>query len=406
MKTSTSRVPVRSALLSLAVASIVLAQAPVGNEPGVDQARESTTRAAITEFTHPEVETRFVWLPSRDIFLPRAELMAKLDQLKAAGFNRVGIGVQFRGSVLYPNSESLPQVAEAKGEDLLRVCIDAIHARGMKADAWMEYGMYAHFSTDKNDKSMGKWLDTNPELLSVDQHGVGAIARPFGTFYSLDPAHPASAELLAKLNVEVINKYPDLDGINLDRIRYASFDHLGLASRARFEAEMKSSLEGAVTFTDALVKGSRAETRYSAWRREQLLKALHTITSAVRKAKPGTPITSYVVPPSEMFDKSQSYDLWMRDGLLDGLYVSMYGADITKAADEAVHVLGGDKSRLYAAVNAEQSTANLTTNIELSRQLKLLGQGVWFAGAIDDADAKALTDGPYAKPARDELKAK
>jgi uncharacterized lipoprotein YddW (UPF0748 family) len=386
------------ATLSLIGCKSAGSQPAIGNEPGVAQAKEKTTRPAITTFTHPDIEMRFIWLPSRDILVPREQLMAKLDQLKAAGFNRIGIDVQFRGGVLYPNSESLPQVPEAKGEDLLRVCIDAIHARGMKADAWMEYGMYAHFTPNKDDKSMGAWLDAHPELLSVDKNGVGPIARSFGTFYSLDPAAPASAELLAKLNVEVATRY-DVDAISFDRMRYAEFDHLGLASRERFEQET------GVKFADATDIKTPAGQKLSEWKREQLLKSVTHIADAVRKAKPGLALTSYVVPPDEMMNKSQSYDLWMKAGLLDGIYVSMYGEDITDAAHKAIDLLGGDKSKLYAAINAEQTTANLTTNIEISRQLGLQGQGVWYAGVVDDADAKALVDGPYAKTAKDELKA-
>lgn len=379
------------------VGSYAKAQA-VGQEPGVEQAKEATTRPAITTFTHPDLETRFVWLPSKDILVPRDQLLTKLDQLKACGFNRVGIDVQFRGGVLYPNSDSLPQVPEANGEDLLRVCIDAIHERGMKADAWMEYGMYAHFTPHKSDRSMGKWLDAHPELASVDKNGKAAIARPFGTFYSLDPANPASAELLAKLNVEVATRY-NVDAISFDRLRYAEFDHLGLASRARFEQET------GVKFADATDINTEAGRKLSEWKRQQLLKGVTHVVEAVRKAKPGLQITGYVVPPDEMMNKSQSYDLWMKAGLLDRIYVSMYGADITDAANKAVKLLDGDKSRLYAAINAEQTTENLLTNIELSRQMGLKGQGVWYSGAIDEADAKALKAGPYAEAAKDEVKA-
>ena len=391
--------------VALALAGCTTAVAPeaaklpaTGQEPGVAQARETTTRPAITQFTHPATETRFVWLPSRDLLVPREQLMAKLDQLKAAGFNRVGIDVQFRGHVLYPNSASLPHVPEARGEDLLRICIDAVHARGMKADAWMEYGMYAHFTTAKNDRSMGQWLDADPSLLSVDASGNGAIVRSFGTFYSLDASQPGSAELLAKLNVEVATRY-DVDSINLDRMRYAEFDHLSVAGRARFERETGIRWSNFKPDSDE-------GRKLNEWKRQQLLNAVRTVTTAVRKAKPGLPITGYVVPPSEMDNKSQGYDLWMRENLLDGIFVSMYGADITEPANRAIALFGGDKSRLYAAINAEQTTENLTTNIELSRRLGLQGQGVWYSGAVDDADAKALAAGPYAKPAKDELTAK
>jgi uncharacterized lipoprotein YddW (UPF0748 family) len=365
-------------------------------EPGAAQAREVASRPAITTFTHPKTESRGIWLPARDIFVPREQLLAKLDQIKAAGFNRVMICTQFRGYVLYPDSTLLPQAPEAKGEDLMRVLIDACRARGIKADAWMEYGFYAYFTPDKNDRSMGKWLDADPSMLSVDKEGVGAITRTFGTFYSLDPSSQKAIDLLAKLNVEVATRY-DIDAINLDRMRFAAWDHLSLEGRARFEKE--TGLKWA-----AWAPESREGQRLSEWKRQQTLNAVRTITTAVRKAKPGLPITSYVVPPEEKDDKSQSYDLWMAEGLLDQIAVSMYGADITKPANAAIKLLGGDTSKLLAAINAEHATSDLTTNIEQSRRMGMQGQYVWYSGTVDDADAEALKAGPYSSPSRDELK--
>lgn len=390
----------RRALLC-AVSSVLVAAssfAQVASEPGTEQAKQGTSRPAITEFTHPAAETRGVWLPSRDIFVPREQLMAKLDQLKEAGFNRVMINVQFRGYVLYPGSAVLPQYPECKGEDYLRLLIDACHQRGMKADAWMEYGFYAYFTADKKDPSKGKLLDADPSMMSVDKDGNGAIARPFGTFYSLDPAHPKAVDALAALNAEVAAKY-DVDAVNLDRIRSAAWDHLSLAGREQFEKD--TGIKWA-----AFEKTSAEGQRYSEWRREKNLAAAKAIVAAIRKAKPGLPVTAYVVPPDEKDDKSQAWDLWMKDDLLDAIAVSMYGADIVKDAEKAIALLGGKTDKLVAAVNSEQSTANLTTNIELSRRMKMIGQFDWFSGTIDDADVAALKAGPYARPATDPIAAR
>ncbi len=374
------------------------AQTKPGNEPGADQSKERSDRPQITRFTHPAVETRGVWLASRDILVPRRALLAKLDQLQRAGFNRVMIGTQFRGGVLYPNSDLLPQIPDASGEDLLKLLVDECHARGMKADAWMEYGFYAHFTPNQADKSMGKWLDADPTLLSVDRNGVGAIARSFGTFYSLDPSLPDARALLVKLNVEVATRY-DIDAINLDRIRFADWDHLSLRGRARFEAE--TGLKWA-----AYEPGSKEGQVLSEWKRQQTLAAVREITVAVRKAKPGVRITSYVVPPQEKDNKSQSWDLWMKEELLDGIAVSMYGQDIEKPAADAIKLLGGKTDKLLAAISSEQPAPDLLTNIERSRQLGLMGQVSWYAGTIDDADADALSTGPYSKSASDPLAAR
>lgn len=368
---------------------------PSAAEPGVAQAQQKSNRPIITEFTHPAVETRGVWLPGRDIFVPREQLLAKLDQLKAAGFNRVMIGTQFRGGVLYPNSELLPQIADAKGEDLLQVLIDECHRRGMKADAWMEYGFYAHFTPEKDHTSMGKWLDADPSLLSVDKNGVGAITRSFGTFYSLDPSLPKARELLVKLNVEVATKY-NVDAINLDRIRFADWDHLSLEGRARFKKE--TGLKWA-----AYEPSSEEGKVLSEWKRQQTLAAVREITAAVRKVKPNLPITSYVVPPEEKDNKSQSWDLWMKEDLLDALAVSMYGQDIEQSAADAIRFLDGKTDKLVAAINSEHPTADFLTNIERSRQLGMIGQFTWYVGTTDENDLEALKNGPYAEQASDPI---
>lgn len=386
--------------LSTVVAATALAlsahaQTKPGAEPGVEQSKQTTTRPIITTFTHPAVETRGVWLPGRDIFVPRPQLLATLDRLKAAGFNRVMISTQFRGGVLYPDSDLLPQVADAKGEDLLKLLIDECHKRGMKADAWMEYGFYAYFTPDTNDKSMGRWLDADPSLLSVDKSGVGAIARSFGTFYSLDPSQPKARALLARLNVEVATKY-EIDAINLDRIRFADWDHLSLEGRARFEKE--TGVKWA-----PYEPASKEGKILGEWKRQQTLAAMREITTAIRKAKPGLPITCYVVPPEEKDNKSQSWDLWMKEDLLDALAVSMYGQDIEASAQIALTLLGEKRTKLVAAINSEQPTAHFLTNIERSRQLGMIGQFTWYAGTTDDADAAALKEGPYSTEAGDPL---
>jgi uncharacterized lipoprotein YddW (UPF0748 family) len=230
----------------------------------------------------------------------------------------------------------------------------------------------------------------------VDKDGTAAIARSFGTFYSLDPAHPGAIAALAKLNAEVATRY-DVDSINLDRIRFAAWDHLSLAGRERFEKE--TGLKWA-----AFDKASPEGKTLSEWKRQQTLVATREITSAIRKAKPGLPVTSYVVPPDEKDDKSQSWDLWMREDLLDAIAVSMYGADIQADAQKAIALLGGKTDRLVAAINSDQTTANLTTNVELSRRFGMIGQFVWFSGTVDDADARALREGPYAQPAKDPIR--
>ena len=366
-----------------------------GLEPGEAEARQRTTSATMpTTFTSPAVELRGVWLASRDMVLPRAELLKRLDQLKAANFNAVLIDTYFRGYVAYPGSAHLPQFPEFRGEDVVGWLIDECHKRGMQAHLWMEYGFYAYFTTDATkDPSTGRILDEVPALLSIDANGNKFIHRSFGDFYSMCPAHPKSWQILADVSAEAVRKYPKADGLNLDRIRFATGDHCYCDyCKACFHKNTGMELT-------AFAPGSDGARKFLEFKRHRTVNAVRTIVTAVRGVRPGITITSYVVGPDEMDDKAQAWDLWMKEGLLDAVAVSMYGADIRPAAERAMKLLGPNRDKLICAISCDQTTDVYLTNIELARQFAPIGQFTWHFGDVWD-DVDALQNGPYARPAR------
>jgi uncharacterized lipoprotein YddW (UPF0748 family) len=271
--------------------------------------------------------------------------------------------------------------------------VEESHQRGLRAEAWMEYGFYAYFTADATkDPSMGAILDKNPELLSVDPKGAKFIHRSFGDFYSLCPSNPKSHEVLAGLCAEVVKKYP-VDGINLDRIRYAASDYCYCAyCKGAFHKDTGIELK-------EFEAGSGEAMAWLVWKREQTAKAVATIAKAVRSARPGLAITSYVVGPDEMDDKAQGWDLWVKEGSVDALAVSMYGADIEPAARKALALLGGDKEKLICAINAGMKTDIFASNVEVARRYGGRGQFIWHYGDFVD-DLEALVRGPYQREAR------
>jgi uncharacterized lipoprotein YddW (UPF0748 family) len=387
-----------TALAALAAAHGQTTRPAVGLEPGEAEARQRATPAPrATTFTSPATEVRGIWLASRDMTRPRDELRAMLDQLKAANFNTVLIDTYFRGYVAYPGSAHLPQFPAFRGEDILGWLIDECHARGLRAELWMEYGFYSYFTPDATrDPSMGKILDAHPELLSIDSKGNRYIHRGFGDFYSICPSNPQSHQILADVYSEAVRKYPKAQGVNLDRIRYAGGNYCYCDyCRKHFHRDTGVEL---TTF----VAGSREAKRFLQWKREQTTKAVETIARALRAARPGIVITSYVVGPDEMDDMAQGWDLWMKAGLLDGVAVSMYGADIRPAATRAIKLLGPQRDKLICAVSCEQATDVYLTNIQLARQFGKLGQFTWHFGQVWD-DIDGLHSGPYQRPAASSL---
>ena len=245
---------------------------------------------------------------------------------------------------------------------------------------------------------MGAILSKHPELVSIDTEGHKLIHRTVGDFYSLCAANPKSHEILGQLMVEIVTKYP-VDGLHLDRIRFPDADFCYCDyCKEHFKADTGMELK---PFT----KGSDDWKKWTEWKRQQTLAAVRHFEKVVHAAKPGLPMTAYVIPPEEMDSRGQSWDLWAKEGLLDAVAVSMYGADIRPAADWALARLGSEgKSRLICAISADGiATPAYAQNVQVAREYSTLGQFTWFLGQLDDGDFDALSAGPYAQPSEDPL---
>jgi uncharacterized lipoprotein YddW (UPF0748 family) len=386
-----------AALLCISVAPAQTRPAQL--EPGEAEGKvKSRAIEPNLKFTHPLVEARGVWVASNDLLGPREAMLQKFDRLKAANFNLVLIDAWFRGYTAYPGSAIAPPYPDLKGEDALGMAIEEAHQRGLAAQPWVSYGFYAYFTPDAaKDKSMGAVLARHPQLVSIDAQGRNSIHRSFGDFYSLCAANPKSHEILGQLMVEIVTKYP-VDGLHLDRIRFPEADFCFCEyCRDHFRSDTGIELK-------PFARGSEGEKKWIEWKRQQTLAAVKHFENVVHEAKPGLPITSYVVGPDEMDARGQSWDLWAKAGVLDAVAVSMYGADIRPAAEKALARLGEAKGKLICAISADGiATPVYAANVQVAREYSRLGQFTWFLGQLDDADFDALQGGPYARPADDPL---
>lgn len=396
---STTHRPV--AVLGVVAALVIAASVarPQSFEPGQLEAQQ-TTRPTTTRpvvFSHPEVEVRGVWLTARDLLQGRDAVARQLDRFRDANLNTVLLDCWFRGYAGFPGSDVAPLHPQLDA-DLFGWVIEQARQRGLKVHAWPEYGFYAYHAADPTrDRSTGPILAKHPELTALNADGRAALVNPqFGAFYSLCPSNPKSHELLGQVIVDCLTRYPALSGVNLDRIRYPDADYC-FCDYCRRHFRDDTGLE-----LKRYPGGSAGARRLLDWRREQTATAVKTIREMVRRARPGLPVTAYVVGPLDMDSKAQGWDLWAERGLVDGLAVSMYGADIEPAAQRALELLGEKRGLLICALNAGQESELFVGNIEIARRYSKLGQFSWYAGDVLD-DADALRAGPYARPARSPL---
>ncbi len=386
------------ALTTTLLSAPVNAQTTATLEPGQAEAATTQTRVVDvpTTWSSPATEARAVWVTGMELLAPREELLSRLDALADANFNAIFVDTWFRGYVIYPESALVSQYPPAvEHGDVLKWLIPEAKKRGLEVHNWPEYGFYAYHTMDAStDPSRGPLLDKHPELTATTAEGSTYLHNAtFGDFYSLCPANPKSHQLLADMYVEMMERY-EFDGLNLDRLRFPSADYCHCDHcKETFTNDNGFALT-------AFDEGTTQAEVFLQWKREKLADGVETIVKAVRAARPDADITAYVVGPDEMNEKAQSWDLWVKRGLLDAIGVSMYGPDIRPAAEKAKKLLGEHSNILVAAVNAGlPDTSFLLRNIGFAREFVPLGQFTWYASDVMD-DLDELKAGPYAKPAK------
>lgn len=173
----------------------------------------------------PKRETRAVWLTTlanldwpknyarseESIKLQKQELIDILDKYQKANINTVLLQARVRAATIYPSDiEPWDQCitgVEGRGPgygyDPLSFAVEECHKRGMEIHAWI-----ATIPVGAKNSLGCRTLMKK-----------GFRIRNFSTGSYLDPADPGVAPYLASICGEIVRKY-DVDGINLDYIRY------------------------------------------------------------------------------------------------------------------------------------------------------------------------------------------
>jgi uncharacterized lipoprotein YddW (UPF0748 family) len=232
---------------------------------------------------------------------------------------------------------------EGIGRDALAVLIDRAHARGLRVHAWVNV---LSLSSNADAPIL---RDLGPAAAAVDQKGRSILDYPgfevpepdrrhyrMGTpAVWLDPAASGVPDRLASTFAELVERYPTLDGLHLDYIRYPDalpyspstrfgvgmgFGY-GEEARRRFEAE--TGLRA--PFGASLVHGDR----WDDWRRSQLTALVRRIADSARSMQPGLSVSAAVLADVERayLVDLQDWVGWLDEGLLDFAVPMLYTRD-------------------------------------------------------------------------------
>jgi uncharacterized lipoprotein YddW (UPF0748 family) len=327
----------------------------------------------------PMLEARAVWFEKAEMVEPKEDVLSRLDRMADAGLNTICLAMQIRGYVMHPGSEIIPQWEGARqtDPDLLDWFIPAIHERGMKAEAWTEFGFYTYHTYDANqDPSRGPVLDKHPELVAIDAEGRPYLHNEqWGDFYSLCPANPKSHRVLIDLYVEMMDRYP-FDGLNLDRIRFPAENYCYCPyCREHVKKEIGVDLE-------QMKPGTQDEQRWTQWKEERLYDFMKNLNKEIHNRRPEARITSAVVPPDMMEEKAQDWPTWLDRGWLDAAMPMLYREDIGPAV-EKIQEMSPQDALIFYGLDAGQGWETLSEQIQSLRRLKAPGMTFWYSKSID-----------------------
>lgn len=177
------------------------------------------------ETSATEPEYRMIWADTwHNGFLSAAETTAFIDTVAAANFNAVVVEVRKAGDAYYmsgyePWASNIDPPAGAY--DPLQDLIDKAHAKGIEVHAWIV--------------TYRAWYKTWPappdgHVYKVHGPGTGlyqdwSMRNSTGGFeegnsLNIDPGVPGVQDYLTNIVKDIVTKYPLVDGINFDYVRY------------------------------------------------------------------------------------------------------------------------------------------------------------------------------------------
>jgi uncharacterized lipoprotein YddW (UPF0748 family) len=285
--------------------------------PRADDAYASRTRAAWVHLFDGTIKSR-------------AGVEAMVAQLAAADANVVYAQVIRRHDAYYPSSV-LPRTRDpgvASGFDLVAELIRAAHARGIEVHAWFAVAPTWHGAYSSITPPPG-WMytDHGPNAPVADRWVTRSHTGTWSTY--LDPGVPQVRSHVAAVVGELARRYPALDGIHLDYVRYDGPDQgYNPIALERYRAE-----------TGASGTPAPSDAAWSTWRRQQTQRVVVQAKQAITRTGNDVPLSVAVISwgdgPTTAdragFQRTPAYtrtfqdwDEWVRNGRLDAVVPMNY----------------------------------------------------------------------------------
>ena len=236
-------------------------------------------------------QTRAVWVTRWEYNSP--ETMRKImENAKSIGLDTIYLQVRGEATTFYRSDidpwaielhkGQLDMIGKDPGWDPLAVAIEAAHEKGLRVEAYVNIMPVWQRRTPPPADS-GHVFVKHPEWLMVNKKGRRMDPAVDHFYACINPILPEVRQYLTSVLTELVKRYPDLDGLHYDYIRYPS----DAGDFSYDEASLKDFADHNHDMTP-----SRSITRWRRWRCNNVERLLGEFRAAIRKTNRKTNISA------------------------------------------------------------------------------------------------------------------
>ncbi|MCX8020745.1 MAG: family 10 glycosylhydrolase [Chitinophagaceae bacterium] len=248
----------------------------------------------------------------------RENIKTMVTNCKAAGINNIFVVVYNNARTIYPstvmqNLIGIRQLERFTGRDPLQECIDEAKAQGLKVHAWFEYGFASSFSANG-----GPIVAAKPHWAAKTVTGALVVKNGFDW---LNPIHPEVQQFMIDLFKEVVQNYPQLDGVQGDD-RLSAMPNTG--GYDSYTVSLYQSENGG-----ANPPGNATDAGWLHWRSKKLNAFLKRLRNEVKTLRPSIMFTISPSPhPFGYNEYLQDWPTWVDSSYVDAILPQCYRYDI------------------------------------------------------------------------------
>ena len=352
-------------------------------------------------------EVRALWVVRTTLTSPE-KIRALVERARSARFNTLIVQVRGRGDAYY-RSRWEPRAGALKSQpaafDPLAYTLAEAKRANLRVHAWVNTHLLANL--DELPAEPQHVYNERPEWLAVPRPVAAELyamsprdprfrakivewskanrGQLEGVYTS--PSNPAVREHVYSIWMDILERYPELDGLHFDYVRFASpdFDY-SRTSLERFREWLELRLSPAerrllavALKNDPLAAADAYQEGFADFQREQITALVERIYHGVKKRRPAALVSAAVFANEEnaRTQRFQDWRRWLALGVLDAVCPMAYSADTAifqkqiELAAATAHAAG---RQVWAGIGAYRvPAASAVEKINAARALKADG---------------------------------